>query len=769
MKNDSLKVIGKNASKVDGVELVTGKARFVSDMRFPGMLYGCTRRARISAAKLKSVNVKPAYSVEGVEKVFLASDIPGPNIMGILPPFDQPLLAFDEIRYEGESVALVIADSAGAAKKGADSIEISLEALEPILTVEDALKDGARKIHPNGNITFSKKLTKGDVDTAFADADVVVENTYETSFQEHGYLEPEAVCAVPSGDNRVTVYASCQSPFHLRGHIASNLGLPAGRVKVVQAYTGGSFGGKDDVAVEIGSLAGTAAIKTGRPVMIVHDREESIIGSNLRHAAKITYRTAATKDGVLLARQAEIFLDGGAYASESPFVTMKALIHAAGPYIIPNVLIESTSVYTNKTYAGAFRGFGVPQVTFAAESQIDELAEKLGMDRLELRMKNALGPGDPTATGQVYRQSVGLRETIEIIKKKHDALSADKAAGVNGEIPSDSGRYVSGTGFSSMLQGISNGAEGIDVVGASVQMGQDASVLIGVGLCDMGQGSRTVFAQIAAEVLGIDLAAVTVRQVDTDSVHDSGPTVASRSTTVGGMAVMKAAEEVKKSLISMAALMFKVEEALVLLDSGFAVLSVDENAKIPIRDVATAAYWTGFPLMNLTFSRAPEAKFDEETHQGDIYIAYNFGTHMMKVTVDTWTGEVTVTSHAASHDTGKVINPRGFEGQVEGASLMGFGLAHMEKIIHNPQGKILNSNFADYAIPSIMDRIPTETFPVEDYNPTGPYGAKGIGEPPVAAAAAAFANAVSNALGHRFTKLPITREEIHKVINERGT
>jgi CO/xanthine dehydrogenase Mo-binding subunit len=426
---------------------------------------------------------------------------------------------------------------------------------------------------------------------------------------------------------------------------------------------------------------------------------------------------------------------------------MKALIHAAGPYTVDNVFVESTSVYTNKTYAGACRGFGVPQVSFASESQVDEVAKKVGMDRLELRIKNGLKAGDANATGQVYEQSVGLRETQEKIR----VLPPLKKQNTE--------RYLYGTGYSSILQGISNGAEGIDVVGGAVQVSQDGSVLVSIGLTELGQGSRTVYALIASEVLGVSLENITVRLVDTDGVHNSGPTVASRSTTVGGMAIKKAAEQVKDSLLSMAALMFEMEKEAIILKDDCAVLRDNDQARIPLREVATAAFWTGYPLMNLTFSKAPESSYDHDTHQGDIYIAYNYGTHRMDVQVDTYTGDVKVLRHVAAHDVGKVINPLGLEGQVEGASLMGLGFAHLEEVLYT-NGIVQNPNFADYAVPSVKDRLPTETISVEDYNPTGPYGAKGIGEPPLAAAAAAFANGITDATGIQFRRLPITKEDI---------
>jgi len=750
-KTKPFRVVGRSVGKVDGLELVTGAAKFTADLNFPGLLHGYAKRAGVPAGKIKKIDTTAALNKPGVVDVLLAADIPGPNLHGILPPHDQPLLASEEVRYAGESLALVIAESKAAAREGARAVRVSIEELPPILSIDEALAPDARAIHADGNVTYSRHLIKGDIDQGFSEAEVVVEGSYETSFQEHGYLEPEAVCALPSGDGRITVHASCQSPFHIRGHIANNLNLPAARVKVIQAYTGGSFGGKDDVASEIGSLAAVAAVKLGRPVMISHDREESILGSNLRHAARMHFKTGAKKDGTLTARQISIQLDGGAYASESPFVTLKALIHAAGPYAVAHLRVESTSVYTNKTYCGAFRGFGVPQVTFASESQLDELAAKLGLDPLALRKKNALRAGQSTATGQVYQQSVGLIETIERIETVRQASREQSEDALYGE------------GCACLLQGISNGAEGIDVVGASVQISQDGSVLVAVGLTDMGQGSRTVFAQIAAECLGVDLQRITVRHVDTDAVHDSGPTVASRSTTVGGMAVLKAAQEVRTSLIQMAALMFKCPQEAVTLDENWAMLEENADARIPLREVATAAYWTGFPLMNLAFSRAPDAEFDHDTHQGNVYIAYNFGTHYMRVRIDKHTGRVTVLKHAASHDVGRAINPQGVTGQVEGASLIGFGLAHLEEV-QQFDGRNTNANFADYALPSVKERIPTKTIIVEDPNPNGPFGAKGVGEPPVAGAAAAFANAVSNALGVRFRKLPITREDILRTI-----
>ena len=373
MSNSELKQVGKSVRKIDGKELVTGKAKFSGDFNFPGLLHGYACRSKIATGRILNIDISEAKEMDGVIDIILSKDIPGGNIIGILPPFDQPLLAEDEIRYAGESYCLIIAETLVVARAAAKKVKIEIDAYDPILTIDEALLPDARKIHPKGNIVVSKDLIKGDVDDAFSKADIVLEETFETSNQEHAYMETEVVCAQPFDDGRVTVHASCQSPFHLRGHIAANVNVPAAKIKVVQAYTGGSFGGKDDAATEIGSLATVAAIRLKRPVMIANDRDGSIIGSSLRHASRINYRVAANNDGKIIGKDIKILLDGGAYAAESPFVVMKSLIHSAGPYNIDNVRVNSTAIYTNKTYCGAFRGFGVPQVTFASESIMDAL------------------------------------------------------------------------------------------------------------------------------------------------------------------------------------------------------------------------------------------------------------------------------------------------------------------------------------------------------------------------------------------------------------
>lgn len=746
--------IGSPLSRVDGVELVTGRAQFTADLSWPGMVYACVHRAGVPSGRIRHVNIAKAITAPGVLAVLLPSDIPGPNIIGILPPFDQPLLTSRDIRYQGDGLAVVVAESRAQAERAVGLIETEIEPLSPVLDPEEALLDSARPIHPQGNIAFHRELRKGDIEVGFAQADVVVEEAYQTSFQEHAYMEPEAVLAIPESDGRITVYASCQSPFHIRGHVASNLAWPASRVRVIQPFVGGSFGGKDDVATEMACLACIAAIQVSRPVKMVHSREEVMTGANFRHAARIKIKTGAMRDGSLIARQIDILLDGGAYASESPFVVMKSLIHAAGPYRIPHIHVSSTAVYTNKVYAGAMRGFGVPQVTYASESQMDELAQRLNLDRLALRKRNALNAGDANATNQVFSSSVGLLETIQKVEERVDWPVISK-----GVYALDRSRFRRGTGLACMFQGISNGAEGIDVVGASIQMAQDGSVLVAVGLAEMGQGSRTVYAQIASEVLGVSLPQITVRWADTDLVHDSGPTVASRSTTVGGKAVELAAAAVKDSILKMAGMMFQQDANQIAIADDFVYLVNQPEQRIPLSQVATAAYWTGFPLMHLAFSKAPEAHYDHDTHQGDIYIAYNYGTHFMDVEVDTWTGKVKVLQHLACHDVGRVINQLGAEGQVEGASLMGYGFACTEEILQR-DGKVWNPNLSDYWIPTFQDRLPTEVIFVERENPTGPFGAKGVGEPPLAGASAAFANAVSNALGIRFRRLPITPQRV---------
>lgn len=755
----SATVVGQSVPRLAGRDLVTGRAVYTADMRWPGMLYARTKRSDYAHALIKRIEVEEAARLPGVAAVLTAEDIPGENSMGIII-MDHQLLARERVRYRGENLALVVGDKE-VLDEALELIRVEYEPLPVVLDPLEALAEGAPRIHERGNLTWECHLVKGDVEAAFARCDVVVEGTYRTGFQEHAYLEPEAVVAVPEAGGRVTIYCGCQTPFHIRSIVARALGVPFTSVRVVQATTGGSFGGKDEVDAEMGALAALAALRTGRPVMINHTREEAVMGASVRHAAIIRHRTGATRDGRILARDVDVVLDGGAYSSLSPFVAVKALAHSAGPYDVPNVRARVRVAYTNKTYAGACRGFGVPQVTFAAERQMDELARELGMDRMELRLKNAVRVGSSTAFGQVLRAGVGLEETI----RQAAAVAGwkERRAGTG-----SGGRVRRGIGMACMMQGVSNGAEGVDAVGAFCQLAPDGSVLVGCGLADMGQGANTVFAQIASQILGVPLERVRVRAVDTDHTPDSGPTVASRATTMGGRAVAMAAEKARDKVVEMAASMLEVAPADLDLRDGMVVVKDAPDRAVPLAQVVNALYWTGQPINFEAWSKAPDARFDEQTHQGDIYVEFGYGTHVMEVEVDTETGKVTILRHVAAHDVGKAINRQAVEGQIEGGSLMGIGLGLLEEIKYDERGNLLNPNFTDYLVPTSADAPDTEPVIVEDPGAWGPFGAKGVGEFPVSAAAAALANAVSDALGVPVRQLPVSPEYVLDLLSSQG-
>ena len=756
---DNLTVVGQSVEKNNARAMVQGKVLYTADMRLPGLLYARTKRADYAHARIKHIDVSRAAALPGVAAVLTAADIPGENSMGIII-MDHRLLVTDTVRCRGDNIALVVGEK-DVLDEAIEAIEVEYEPLPVVLDPLEALKEDAPRIHEKGNVTWQCDLVKGDVEAAFAQCDVVVEGTYRTGFQEHAYLEPEAALAVPEPDGRITIFVGCQTPYHVRGIAARALGRPFSAIRVVQSPTGGSFGGKDDANAEMAALAAIAAVRTGRPVMIDHTREEAVIGASVRHAAIIRYRTGATRDGRILARDIQVILDGGAYSSLSPFVSVKALAHSAGPYDIPNVRSRVTTVYTNKTYAGACRGFGVPQVTFASERQIDELATRLGMDPMEIRLKNGVQVGSATATGQVLRTGVGLRETIRQAAAAGEWESRQARSCREGKVRR-------GTGMACMMQGVSNGAEGVDAVAASCQLNADGSVTIGCGMVDMGQGTNTAFAQVAAEILGIPLERVRVRGIDTDHTPDSGPTVASRGTTMGGRAVVMAATAAREKVLEMAARMLEVTPGDLDMREGMVVVKDAPEKALPLAQVVNAMYWTGQPINFEAWSKAPDARFDEHTHQGDFYVAFGYGTHVIDVEVDTETGQITILRHVAAHDVGKAINPRAVEGQIEGASLMGIGLGMLEELSYNEDGVMLNPNFTDYMIATAADSPDTQPIIVEDPGDWGPFGAKGVGEFPVSAAAAALANAVSDALGVPVQRLPVTPEYVLELLAGRS-
>ncbi|MFH1864365.1 MAG: xanthine dehydrogenase family protein molybdopterin-binding subunit [Candidatus Eisenbacteria bacterium] len=765
---DRSAAVGAPARRVDGDDKVTGRAVYLDDMRVPGVLHAALVFPGCAHAELLGVDASAATSLPGVRSVVTASDIPGENQIGVVTP-DQPLLPFDKIRYEGDAVAIVVADSVAAAREAACAVKVEFRELPGVFDAVLAMKPGAPLVHDGGNVFLHDKVRKGDIDAGFAEADVVVERTFRTYHQEHCYLEPLGALAVPEDSGSMTVYGTMQCPFYVQRAVARVLGLPLALVRVVQTVTGGGFGGKEDVPSEICACAALAAWKTGRPVKLVYSRKEDFLRSSKRHPMHVTFKLGATRDGAFTAASIRAVADAGAYTTLTPVVVFRAAAHATGPYEIPNVSTDVYGVYTNRQTTGAFRGFGQPQVIFANESVIDEVADALGLDPMDIRIKNCLEVGKRTATNQLLTESVGLRETIERARELSGwdgKRSADARHGGGRAVraPDDRGHLRRGIGVGSIYYGVSLGAKGLtlDGSGAHLNVYSDGSLRIGVGGTEMGQGLLTVLSQIAADSLGVPMDAIHVDRADTSVVPDSGPSVASRTTLMTGNAVIDAAGKLKAVMGAVAADVLGIAASEVEFRNG----TVGSPGHTMSFSELAGQCW----LLNVNTAvdgwyAAPESTFDENG-QGDAYAVYSYATHVAEVEVDVETGRVTVVRMTAVHDVGRVLNPVTLEGQIEGGVLQGVGMALFEQM-KTDGGAVTTPDFSTYIIPTAMDVPEIRSAFVEHPYSRGPFGAKGIGETPAMPGAVAIANAVSNALGVRFHELPLTPERVRQALSER--
>jgi len=540
-------VVGKGVRRIDALDKVTGRARFTGDFVLKDALHVRLVKSPIPHGRIIEIDVERALSL-GPVRVFTAADIPGENQVGYALP-DQPLLPADKVRYVGEPVALVAAPDEDLAEKAAELVEVRYEELPAVFDPLEAMERSDVLVHKDRgtNIAEMTRVRKGDVERGFEESDVVVENTYRTGHQEHAPLETEGAVAIPDTQGGVTVIASIQYPHLCQRITARVLGLPHSMVRVVQPYVGGAFGGKDDMGPIVSAMAGLVAVKTGRPAVLVYSRKDSFTSTCKRDPSIVRYKTGATRDGKLKAIEVEIILDSGAYANRGPYVLWRATMHAGGPYEIPNAKVDGFLVYTNKVFEGSFRGFGNPQVQFAAESQLDELAERLGMNPLEIRLKNLLRPGSRTITDQLLESSVGIYEAVKLLgertgfRAKWREYRRERA-----------GRVRRGIGIACGYHGISTSRGVPDWSNATVILGRDGSVTVETGICEIGQGSWTAHAQIAAEVLGVPVERVKVVGGTSDA-PDTGATHASRGSSIGGIGVYVAAKKLRERLAEAAA------------------------------------------------------------------------------------------------------------------------------------------------------------------------------------------------------------------------
>jgi CO/xanthine dehydrogenase Mo-binding subunit len=745
-------VAGEPIKRIDAREKVEGTLRYVSDMVTEEVLYVKVVRSSVPHAIIKSIDVKPASNVSGVVRVVTAGDIPGDNLIGA----DQPLLAQKKVRYIGEAIVLVVADDPVAAKQAAEQVSIDYEPLQPLFSIGDALSPGAPKIHENGNIKSRFVIRGGDATSAFEGCDVVVEGRYSFPFQEHAYLETESCMAIPE-EGQVTVVAGMQVPFAIKKEVSKVLG--GASVRVVQAPTGGAFGGKEETTAAVCAQAALSAYLTGKPCLLACNRKESVQLNPKRHAGYIERKLGAMKDGRLVALQESIFLDGGAYLLTSPAVLFQAVVTAPGPYQIPNLQVEGTAVFTNKIPSGAFRGFGRPQAVFAGETQMDELAKRLKINPLELRLKNLAGSGETMGWGQKIPASAGIRDCI---------VQAGEVAGWPGR--RDSGRKTKhgiarGMGMAVTMHGTGLWPLGNDKASAVVELGPDGAVVVKIALTEYGQGISTGWVEIVRRALGVSPTSIRVANPDTKTMNDSGPTVASRSILFGGRALYEASLNFKASLLNTAGRMMMAAPETLALD-GDRIRSRENGREVKLEQVAAYSSEKGMAVRGESkVDLGAGTYWDHEGKRGSPFNSISFAAHIAGVEVDTQTGLVTVRTYHAVHDSGKILNRKTAESMVYGGVVQGLGYALTEELQFK-DGKPTTSSFLDYMIPTFADAPDIHADFVETYDELGPFGAKGLGEVPLEPVAAAVGNAIADAIGISLHELPFTPDRVLAAIEK---
>jgi CO/xanthine dehydrogenase Mo-binding subunit len=737
--------IAHSIPRLGAQERIRGRPLFSADLPIENPLVLRLFRSIRPHARILGLEVEAARALDGVVAVFTARDIPGRNLTGLITK-DQPLLASDKVRFVGDPVALVAARDEAAVQRALQAIAVTYQDLPAVFDPEEALAEGATRIHEKGNLLHRRIVRIGDVEGAWDRCRVVVERTYETPHAEHNYLEPDAGVGTVDHDGTYVIQASTQNAHYDQKEVAELLGVPEERVRVIQAATGGGFGSKLDLTVQ--GFIGLALHHLGQPVRLAYSREEAYLATTKRHPLKIRMKTGVDGQGKLLAVKARIICDTGAYASYGVAVAMRSAVHAAGPYEVDNVDVESLAVYTNHPVGGAMRGFGVPQIAFAHESQMDLLAEALGMDPWEIRRLNAMRPGSITPTSQTLHHSVGMPQALEAVRPHYRQAKTGWKAKARGR------HRRRGVGIGAMWYGIGNtGAQ--NPATARVEMDGQGKATLFTGAADMGQGSTTVLAQIAGEILGLDPEDLRVVVADTKLTGSAGASSASRQTYISGNAVKEAAQKLAEVLLTEAVDVLRTPRSALYLDANYAVDSRDETRRVPLEKLATRAHRKGIPLAWQGYFDPETTSLDPQTGRGIPYATYAFACQVALIEVDVLTGEVHVEKVVAAHDVGKAVHPESVIGQICGGVAMGVGFALMEEFV---PGQTVSMK--DYHIPTFADMPRVVPIIIEESEPTGPFGAKGVGEPALIPTAPAILNAIADALGERIYKLPANLERV---------
>jgi len=742
--------VGESARRADGAGKVRGDFTYSSDLTAEGMLWGATVRSPHPYARILAIDAVEARAMPGVVAVLTHEDVPGEKQYG-LEIQDQPVLAFDVVRYWGEAVALVAADHPEHARRAAQKVRVTYEVLEPLTDPEVALTDAAPRLHPDGNVTRHVKIRHGAQD---ARADVVVSGEYEIGMQDQAPLGPESGLAIPGAGGSVDLHLATQWLHVDRDQLSGILALPPEKVRLTMAGVGGAFGAREDLSMQ--AHACLLALRTGRPVKMSYSRPESFVGHVHRHPGRLRYEHGATREGKLVYVKARVLLDGGAYASSSTAVIVNACCFALGPYECPNATVDGWVMYTNNPPCGAMRGFGSVQNCYAHEAQMDKLAAALGMDPVELRKRNAMKTGSHLITGQVVEGPAPVAELLDRIRKMPlpGARGVDLTQMPGGVSNTTHGEgVVRGVGYAVGFKNVGY-SEGFDdystaKVRLSVVDGRPR-VEVHTAAAEVGQGLVTVQAQIAATELGVS--DVIVLDADT-RVGSAGSSSASRQTYITGGAVKAASEAVRERILAMA----RSE----LGHSSAARLENDTVVSSEGEVIVTLATLLGDAVVEETREFRPRRthRLDPETGQANAHLQYAFAAHRAVVDVDTELGLVKVVELATAQDVGKAINPQAVEGQLEGGAAQGLGLAVMEEI-QVKDGVIRNASFTDYLLPTILDMPPVRMEILELGDPYSPYGLKGVGEPPTISSGPAIVAAIRAATGKPITRVPVRPQDI---------
>jgi CO/xanthine dehydrogenase Mo-binding subunit len=756
--------IGKSFARPDAAAKVAGTEKYAVDYYGEDLLWAGVKRAGVPSGRIRKIHVEAAQKLDGVTAVLTGRDVPGTNRQGIVHK-DQPVLAADKIRYSGDAVALVIARDQSTLKKAIDLVEVDIDPLPGIFTIDEALDPAALRIHeehPGGNILLQATIRKGDAEKKLSGCDIVLEETFHVPMQAHAFLETENGLAWQEEDGRIVMVVSTQAPFRDRWEVGHALGMDMDRLRIVCPYLGGAFGGKDGATVQC-FLALAAMHAQGKRVKMWWNREENLEAGYKRHAARMHCRLGAGADGTLQALSCRLYYDTGAYAHLGGEVMALGMEHAGGPYRIPNTLVEGWCLYTNNAIGGAMRGFGVAQATFAIESLMDILAAKLKMDPLALRRKNALVRGDRNTSGVTITQSTGIADCLGALAQ-HPLWRGRK------RWKQEAGPFKKrGVGVCCAFNAMGYGRGLPDSAIAKIELTDEGRIRVYNGVTDMGQGNATAFVQIAGQILCQESSRIELVQPDTDRTLPSGSASASRTTYTYGNALIKAAEALRGKILSRASLGLLADtlEHLELLPGRVRDLQTGKEITLEMiarRMTAEDRICISQFLMPVARDRLDTGK---EFAIGFPHLLFSHAAHLAAIEVDELTGAVEVVAYAAATEAGRVLNPQTFTQQVQGAVAQGIGYALFEEVVSR-RGKILTPDFTTYHIPGAQDVPDIDSGIVEAWEPSGPYGMKGVGEVGTNGPLPAIANALHDACGIRLTRSPLSRERVLEALAGRS-